>query len=184
VAKLKGKLKDKKRKSRLKEEKDRKSIRKNRLLDLIRTFNDPVLSHVCEDVRKTEDKFFIYDMISVLRVAKDGVGLAANQIGVAKNVFVMLNKLLPGKVNVFINPVVMPHQLMEMTTYKEGCLSYPGFYYDIHRFKEVKIAYEDIDFVHHEKLFTGLQSIVVQHEMEHLIGFCKVGNLWKQERIK
>ena len=61
----------------------------------------------------------------------------------------------------------------------EGCLSYPGFQFNIVRHKEISISYLDENFVCYTKDFSGFPARVIQHEVDHLSGKCLVGDRWK-----
>jgi len=100
--------------------------------------------------------------------ANNGVGLAANQVGVNKRIFVM--KCATDKpAYVFINPVVVTKSL-ECESQDEGCLSVPSIYAPVERAKIVTLSWQDTKGQTHEKSFDGLESVCVQHEIEHLDG--------------
>jgi peptide deformylase len=92
------------------------------------------------------------------------VGLAAPQLGVSKQIFVLNDG------TVCINPVVVGHS-GKITSHAEGCLSVNGQRYDVKRTREVIIKYFDRG----GKLQTlkprsKLSNVAVQHEMDHLNG--------------
>ena len=118
----------------------------------------------------------LQDMYDTM-VAKEGIGLAAIQIGVALNVLVINLVDEEGSQTMenlyeMINPVILEKD--GVTVYQEGCLSVPGYYDDVERASHIKVAYNDRDGIRHEKEFTDLMAIAVQHEMDHLKGhlFC------------
>lgn len=104
---------------------------------------------------------------------KEGIGLAAIQIGVAQNV--LLVNLVDEQGNQkkedlyeIINPVILEKD--GVIVYQEGCLSVPGYYEEVERAEHVKLAYFDRNGTRHEKEFTDLMAIAIQHEMDHLSG--------------
>ncbi len=112
-------------------------------------------------------------------VAKNGVGLAAIQIGVPKRVLIINvpiesddeNAETQPKENTLevINPVIT-YRSDEMVKFQEGCLSVPGFYEDVERHAMVTIEYQDRNgkkFVIENDEFL---AIALQHEIDHLDG--------------
>jgi len=104
---------------------------------------------------------------------KEGIGLAAIQIGVPLDVLIInlvdeegLQK--PENLFEIINPVIL--QKDGSNIYQEGCLSVPGYYDEVERAAHIRLSYYDRHGIHHEKEFTDLMAIAVQHEMDHLKG--------------
>ena len=114
----------------------------------------------------------LQDMYDTM-IHKEGIGLAAIQIGVASNVL-LINLVeedgTQNKENLYeiINPVVLEKN--GITVYQEGCLSVPGYYEEVERAERIKISFRDRDGNTHEKEFTDLMAIAIQHEMDHLSG--------------
>ena len=115
---------------------------------------------------------FIKSMWDTLRTA-NGLGLAANQVGSDKSLFVVDVSPVEGYEK--IKPVVMinPKILLasdEKEKLEEGCLSLPSLRVEVSRSKNIKIAYQDTDlnekFLEPEDLFAR----VIQHEYDHLFG--------------
>ncbi len=120
-------------------------------------------------------------------IHKEGIGLAAIQIGVPRNALIInlvdeegLQK--PENLYEVINPVI--HEKDGLTTYQEGCLSVPGYYDDVERAEHIKVSYFDRFGTQHHKEFTGLMSIAVQHEMDHLRGHLFIEKLSYLKRKK
>ena len=117
----------------------------------------------------------IADMYETMYHAK-GVGLAAPQIGLSINLFIIDSEKMEEEGSniesikeTFINPEIIEF-LGENTSYSEGCLSVPGINEDIVRKESVKVWYQDENFVEHEKIFTGMPARIIQHEYDHLLG--------------
>ena len=95
----------------------------------------------------------------------NGIGLAANQIGVDARVFaIKTNPII-----VCFNPVVV-NQSKEEIYLEEGCLTYPGYYVKIKRSKVIKMRYSEPNRNIVTQTFDGLTSRIVQHELTHLDG--------------
>jgi len=108
-------------------------------------------------------------------IANYGIGLAANQIGIAKRVFVIGSKNIDGFPEPFavFNPKILriseEHELM-----KEGCLSYPDLWLSIRRPSVIEVEYQDSKGNIHEAAMSGLIARCFQHELDHLNGICFV----------
>ncbi|WP_263833505.1 peptide deformylase [Sulfurospirillum oryzae] len=114
----------------------------------------------------------LHDMYETM-VAKEGIGLAAVQIGVLLNVLIinLVDEEGCQKIeNLYeiINPVILEKD--GSTIYQEGCLSVPGYYDEIERAEHIKVSYYDRNGNRCEEEFTDLMAIAVQHEMDHLKG--------------
>jgi peptide deformylase len=95
-----------------------------------------------------------------------GVGLAAPQCGVLKQVIIVL---IDGTPQVLINPEIV-FKSEEKVTDKEGCLSFNGEFYDIPRAKEVIVKYKNLSGHPIRESHTGLVARILQHEIDHLHG--------------
>lgn len=120
-------------------------------------------------------------------VSKEGIGLAAIQIGVALNVLIInlvdeegMQK--PENLFEMINPHIVEKN--GLTTYQEGCLSVPGYYDDVERASHIKVTYFDRYGKKYEEEFMDLMAIAVQHEMDHLKGHLFIEKLSYLKRKK
>jgi peptide deformylase len=95
-----------------------------------------------------------------------GVGLAAPQCGVLKQVIIVL---IGGTPQVLINPEIV-FKSEEKVTDKEGCLSFNGEFYDIPRAKEIVIKYRNLEGRPIKETHTDFTARVIQHEVDHLLG--------------
>jgi len=114
---------------------------------------------------------------------KEGIGLAAPQIGILKKMFVIavpLNDDKGDKVlylrRAFINPVVINKSDVKVY-YNEGCLSIPGIYEDVLRSESINVRYFDKDFNLVEEQLDGIVARVFQHEYDHLEGVLFIDRL-------
>jgi peptide deformylase len=118
---------------------------------------------------------------------KEGIGLAAIQIGVPLNVLIInlvdeegVQK--PENLYEIINPVILKKD--GHCVYQEGCLSVPGYYDDVDRASHIVLSYRDKHGNHHQEEFKDLMAIAVQHEMDHLTGHLFIEKLSYLKRKK
>ena len=120
------------------------------------------IGEITDDVRRLADK-----MIDIMLETK-GVGLAAPQAGVDLQIFVVSIDGTKENAKVYINPEISPSGPLEEN--EEGCLSLPGIYAKIKRYKKCTVTATDI----HGNRFTenaeGLLARAFQHEFDHLQG--------------
>jgi peptide deformylase len=146
----------------------------------IRLVGDPVLRTRCPEVTEIDGALarLANDMITTMYEAP-GVGLAANQVGVQKRMFVYDIQDGTGP-KVVINPVLTGHR--DEWVYEEGCLSVPGLSWEISRAKHVHLAGLDLD--GNELSIEGedLLARVFQHETDHLDGILLLERLDEDQR--
>lgn len=117
-------------------------------------------------------------------IENKGIGLAANQIGLDKRIFVM--GLDDNNSKAYFNPVIL-EKSKELVEDIEGCLSYPNLWLKIKRPEWIIAEYTDSKGIRREDRFNGILSKCFQHELDHLDGICfvdKVSNLKLQLAIK
>lgn len=157
-------------------------------------FGQPVLRQRAKEIDASFPDLpqLIEDMYETMYNAK-GVGLAAPQIGKSIRIFIVDGKPLQDQADetgedmsefkkVFINPV-MVEEKGERWGFDEGCLSIPDVIEEVFREEEIRLRYQDENFVEHEETFIGIQARVIQHEYDHLEGKLftdYVGGLRKQ----
>ena len=148
-------------------------------------YPDPVLTTKTQPVKKITDgdRRLVRDMIETM-YAENGVGLAANQVGILKQIFVASADQIRGKELVFFNPVLIKKEgsIKEF----EGCLSVPEFYEPVKRFKKVWMRAMTLDGKTVEVKGEGLLSRIFQHEIDHLNGILFIERLGplKSQRVK
>jgi peptide deformylase len=132
----------------------------------IRTYGDPVLKTPTTEVTEFDGALqrLVDDMLETMYAAP-GVGLAANQVGIQKRLFVYDVGEGPG---VIVNPTI--HETSDEWTYEEGCLSVPGLYWPIVRPKLVHLTGFDADGSPLEFEADELMARMLQHEVDHLDG--------------
>ncbi len=132
---------------------------------------DPLLKKKSSPVEKVDDSIrsLVNDMFETMYAA-DGVGLAAPQIGVLKNVIVLdtTPRQPESKPIAMINPQII--SLEGKTSYVEGCLSIPGEAEEVDRAAIVTVKFLDVDGKEQALRADGLLAIAIQHETDHLAG--------------
>jgi len=115
-------------------------------------------------------------MIGTMRRFR-GIGLAANQMGARKRVFVMgchENSRYPNQngfqLQVYINPRIVKRS-KKISSDWEGCLSIPGYRGKVSRAETVVLEAMDADGQRIIKPAKGFEARVIQHELDHLDGF-------------
>ncbi len=135
-------------------------------------FPHPILKTPTKKVDVIDDavRSIIRDMFETMYHA-EGVGLAANQVGIDLRIMVIdttQKKESPPVKLALINPEMIEKE--GSIKYKEGCLSFPGLVVEVERYSKVKV--KALDEYGEEKIYTfeGFPAIVFQHEMDHLEG--------------
>jgi peptide deformylase len=145
---------------------------------------DKRLRLVSKPVEKIDDSVrrLIADMFDTMYAAP-GIGLAAIQIGQPSRVITMdlAKKDEPKQPQVFINPEIT-WQSAEKAVHEEGCLSIPDYYDQVERPAEVKVKYLDRDGATQEVHATGMLSICLQHEIDHINGVLFIDHISKLKR--
>ena len=163
----------------------------------LRYFGDPVLRQSGRKIEKFDDQLasLSQEMIEVMRES-DGIGLAAQQVGIAEQFCVMdvpehpeypILCVLDGKAlspsllmpMSLANPVVSPLPSDEYY-YEEGCLSFPGINADVARPEKISVSYQDVDGVAHTLECDGLLARCIQHEVDHLNGVLFIDRMEKE----
>jgi peptide deformylase len=145
------------------------------LLNLIVEPNE-ILHQQSKEVINVDDdiKMLMHNMLYTMEYY-EGIGLAAIQIGEPLKVIVT-------KVNAeplyFINANII-NTSVQKTIFCEGCLSIPGINADVERYNEITVAYLDYDGNKKIQSFSGLQSICLQHEIDHTNGITFIQRLSK-----
>jgi peptide deformylase len=154
------------------------------LLSILK-FPDPRLKKVAAPVTVFDAalKSLVKDMAETMYEAP-GVGLAATQVDVHKQVVVIDTSDEKNQLLVLINPIISARDGDQV--YEEGCLSVPGIYEKIDRAERVVVSYQDVDGKSCSLEATGLLAVCIQHELDHLQGKVFLDHLsqLKQTRIK
>lgn len=139
----------------------------------IKIWPDKSLALIAKKVLEEPCDTLISSMIKTMDDSS-GIGLAAPQVGVSKRIITLSKSVYADSGDNNLEPQVMINPEIidgygEMVL-KESCLSVPGSSFWTQRANIICVKYEDADRVAHEEIFSGLSSIVIQHECDHLDG--------------
>jgi peptide deformylase len=128
-------------------------------------------------------KRLVADMAETMYAAP-GVGLAATQVDVHKQVIVLDVSERRDSLLVLVNPEIL--DASGVSDIEEGCLSVPGIYDTLERAERVKVRAYDQNGNPFTLEAQGLLAVCIQHEMDHLKGKVFVESLsqLKQQRIR
>jgi peptide deformylase len=154
-------------------------------LNILR-YPDPRLHTVAKPVTAVDARIrrLIDDMLETMYAA-EGIGLAATQVDVHERVIVIDTSPSLNHPHVLVNPELIAKSAEMMFT-DEGCLSVPTVYDKVSRHAHVTVRALDRSGASRELEASGLLSVCVQHEMDHLIGrvFVEFLSPLKRERIR
>jgi peptide deformylase len=147
----------------------------------IRIFGDPVLRQQAREVTEFDVRLrrLADDMLETMRAAA-GAGLAANQVGVLKRLFVWEITELEEH-GAVVNPVV-EETSAEVEESDEGCLSFPGLYYPLERPLRLRVRFQDPHGEEHVREVEGFLARCFLHEIDHLNGILFIDHLAKHDR--
>ncbi|MBE9175299.1 peptide deformylase [Synechocystis salina LEGE 06155] len=133
---------------------------------------DKVLRQPAKRIAKVDDSIrkLAKEMLQTMYSA-NGIGLAAPQVGVNKQLLVVdCEQDKPDEPPlIMINPQIT-RTSEELCVVEEGCLSVPNVYMDVTRPRAIEVTYKDEHGRPQKRLFAELTARVIQHEMDHLNG--------------
>ncbi len=141
-------------------------------------YGDEILKKKTESVKKVDRSVLelINNMFDTMHNA-DGVGIAANQVGSNKSIFVVDLTEVKGYEKhpklICINPKIAERSA-DTVVMEEGCLSLPGLHVEVERPKAVKLLYQDLELKDQVIEADGYVARVIQHELDHLLGYLAV----------
>jgi peptide deformylase len=143
----------------------------------IKTYPDEILRKPAEEVESVTDEVrgLCSDMIETMRAAH-GVGLAANQVGVALRIVAVDTGSDKESAPVaVINPKIVSLEGEEVA--EEGCLSIPGYYETVKRAKKALVRGITVDGGDFRIECSGIVARAFQHELDHLEGVLFIDHL-------
>ena len=147
-------------------------------------YGNPILRKRCKqvtDFSRLSD--FIDDMFDTM-YEEEGIGLAANQVGVDLNLFIIdISHTDDNEYpRIFINGEITSSQ--GESIFSEGCLSIPEVALEVTRPEVISFKYQDINEKWHEEEFDGLLARAIQHEIDHLNGVLIIDLVSEMQRLK
>lgn len=146
-------------------------------------YGDPILRKVCKPVTDFSAlPGLVNDLFDTMYEA-EGIGLAANQVGLDMNLFVIdANEPdVEDSRRIFINGKITRSQ--GESVFEEGCLSIPEVRLEIKRPELISFQYQDLDGNTIEEEFSELLGRAIQHEMDHLNGIFIIDRVSTAQRL-
>lgn len=133
----------------------------------------PVLRQRSAEVGAVDDEVrrFVDDLFETMHAAR-GIGLAANQVGVARRIAVVE---VDDDRLVLVDPVVLDAEGRDSA--EEGCLSIPDVYAEVTRPERITLEATGLDGARYRREAGGLLARAIQHEIDHLDGVLFVDHL-------
>lgn len=143
----------------------------------------PVLRFKSGDVTRIDDRFqaVVREMFDLMYEA-NGIGLAANQVGLPLRFFIVNPTGDPDSPEdelVLINPIIRNRKGNAVG--EEGCLSLPGVYGDVRRAEEIVVEAFDLSGQGIQATLQDLPARVVQHEFDHIEGTLFIDRISEQQ---
>ena len=131
--------------------------------------NDPILTTKCQDFDFSNPPFdpieFAQELVKFM-YDKNGIGLAANQVGVPYRVFAMRGS---PENYVCYNPKIVQESEQHIVL-EEGCLTYPGLFVKVKRPQFLRVRFSTPNGDTRTETFTNMTARTFQHELDHLDG--------------
>ena len=139
------------------------------LMEVVK-YGDPILRKKCVNVNDFSALTEIVDDMFETMYEEEGVGLAANQVGVDMNLMIIdvSHTEETDETNIFINGKVTDS--WGESVFEEGCLSIPEVRLEVKRPEFIKFKYQTMTGEEKEEEFSGLLGRAIQHEIDHLNG--------------
>ena len=147
------------------------------------TYPEEILGQRAEPITEIdEDVVKLVDHMTETMYSAPGIGLAATQVGVAKQVLVadIAPRRPESELIVLINPEIVAAE--GEVIFEEGCLSVPDYQAEVKRHEKVTVRGLNLKGVEVEIEAEGLLAVVLQHEIDHLNGMLFIDRLSKLKR--
>jgi peptide deformylase len=146
-------------------------------------YPDEVLAGRAKPIEKIDDNIRrLVEKMTDIMLKNKGVGLAGPQAGVPLRIFIISLDGSRDAVKVYINPTVTPTTDQLQPT-EEGCLSVPGVYTKIRRYKKCTVIATDLDGNKFTEEAEGLYARALQHEYDHIEGLTIVSRMAQTAKI-
>ncbi|NDV70428.1 peptide deformylase [Dysgonomonas sp. 25] len=144
----------------------------------------PSIDVEAENIKADKDLQLFIQRLKTTMAAEEGVGIAAPQVGIGRNIFLFCRTEEPDMpVQVAINPVIVSTPDSVICFEGDGCLSIPDVSDNSFRSPWVMVAYYDENGIKKEEMLsgysrrTGFTGVVFQHEYDHLQGVLFIDKL-------
>ena len=153
-------------------------------LDQLRIVHYPakVLTRKADPVQEVDDTIrALVERMVDLMIEDRGVGLAAPQVGISLRLFIVSVDGTRDNARAYINPVIRPNGDLEVR--EEGCLSVPGIYTKIRRYKECEVTALDLKGRQFTEQAQDLHARALQHEYDHIEGITIINRMGSAAKI-
>ncbi len=131
--------------------------------------------------KNADTKRLVMRMKAALLATKSGVGIAAPQVGINRNIIWVKRFDQPNTpFGYYINPVILWRSKLQNLG-PEGDLSIPDFRDQFYRSKVIQVAYYDLEGKKHTEIVEGFTAVIFQHEIDHLFGIL-ISNKIKEQQ--
>ena len=156
-----------------------------RVLQITNPEDSVLLRTSCNDINisNNRDLEILISRLKATLMSENGVGIAAPQVGIMKNIFLFIRSESPETIVVAINPKIVNHPDETICFERDGCLSIPDVAGNSIRYPWIEVEYyTETGILVREKLEgysreTGFTSVVFQHEYDHLQGVLFIDKL-------
>lgn len=139
---------------------------------MIRLFPDPVLRKPAEPVSHFDEKLreTLKLMIATMRAQPSGIGIAAPQVGISKQIAIVDVSARDPKASqlILINPILWSQKGEKIS--REGCMSLPDYTGYLKRHETIGLRWQNEKGKWREQVFDGIEAVCIQHELDHLRG--------------
>lgn len=141
-----------------------------------------VLGRPAEPVAEIDEAIHrLVDKMTDIMIENKGIGLAAPQAGVGLRLFIVSLDGSRENVRAYVNPTVTPAG--DLDEIEEGCLSVPGVYTKVRRYKRATVRATDLAGHEFTEEAEGLYARCLQHESDHLDGMTIVNRMGAAAKI-
>lgn len=141
-----------------------------------------VLGRPAEPVAEIDETILrLVDKMADIMIENKGIGLAAPQAGVGLRLFIVSLDGSRESVRAYVNPTVTPAG--DLDEIEEGCLSVPGVYTKVRRYKRATVTATDLAGNEFTEGAEGLYARCLQHESDHLDGMTIVNRMGAAAKI-
>lgn len=158
-----------------------------RVLSIANRPDSLILRKRSRDLNAIKDNKALAQLLARMKVtmdAEEGIGIAAPQVGINRNIFLFTRIDEPEqKVQVAINPRITAHSDSLVCFERDGCLSIPDVRGNSKRYAWIEVSYYDENGKHHKERFSGhkrpdnFTNIIFQHEYDHINGILFIDKL-------
>ncbi|MDX9702123.1 MAG: peptide deformylase [Candidatus Auribacterota bacterium] len=150
----------------------------------IAIYGNPVLRKKAKKIpldKLHEYRSIADQMFEVMR-EDQGIGLAAQQVGLTDKIMVIDTQDSPDSKMVVINPEITSYS-KQTDTMEEGCLSFPGIRANIVRAQTIEVTFYDLEGKFYRITCSDLIARVFQHEIDHLNGVLFIDRMTPAQKL-